>query len=388
MNVVSHNCPTCSAPLMFDVETQNWACDYCKKEYSIEELIDYIDSKEDINTPYLHGYACDNCGASIVTCSDNVSSICSYCGSPIIIKDQIEGEYKPDLIAPFKHTKEEFTDLFMEKIQKKLLSPKSFFNKKNIKSIEGVYIPFFVVSAEVSATIYGDARKSSEIKSSFMRKGTMKLENVPADAKTIIDNDFIRGLEPFEYKEFKKFEYPYLSGFYAEKYDDTKEDVYEEQINKRIEEAALEKVTKSGHRYMRYEILSHEVKTFCTEFKYALMPIWCIHMNYHNKDYVYYVNDQNLIIAGRYPVHPIREITACLTMILATLLLVYVSMLISNNFVSTIVALLVVLSWVMYFNYVSSYGKVKHNVKSKDYIKSGSFMLINSSDHDYSTKPE
>lgn len=44
----------------------------------------------------------------------------------------------------------------------------------------------------------------------------MKLENIPADTKTIIDNDFIRGLEPFEYKEFKKFEYPYLSGFYAE----------------------------------------------------------------------------------------------------------------------------------------------------------------------------
>lgn len=386
MNVISHNCPTCSASLTFDIDTQNWTCDYCKTAFTITELMNYHKNKKNIKSQVMHGYVCDNCGADIVTYDDDISSMCIYCNSPIIIKDRIEGDYKPDLISPFKHTKDDIIKEFLKLKSDRGLVPKKFFDKKNIVGVNGIYIPLFVVTCEVSASLRGDGVVNRNLRSSFIRKGTMQLKDVPADALSTIDDLYVRALEPFDYKQFKKFEYPYLAGMSAEAYDITKEEVYEKQIMERIAEAAYEQLLKSGKKYFSYEILSKEIKTFCSEFKHALVPIWCIHVKYDNKDYVYYVNDQNLKIAGTFPVSIIKETILYLFMILLNLFLIVCGRLFDAPISSLIIIGGTMLIWYICSSILLSYKKIKAGVKSRKYITGGSFIPIVSSDSDYSTR--
>lgn len=383
MKVISHNCPTCSAGLAYDVDTQNWTCDFCKKAFTIKELMEYHNNKKYNETTNMHGYCCDNCGAEIVTCDDNISSICIYCGSPVIIKERIEGEYKPDLIAPFKHTKEDIIKEFLKLKEERGLVPENFFDTKNITRVHGVYIPLFVVTCEVSASLRGDGFVNKDYRSTFFRKGTMQLKDVPADAKSSIDDRYISALEPFEYDKFKKFEYPYLAGMSAETYDRSKEEVYEQEIMEKIEAAAYEKILKFGRRYIRYEIVSKDVNTFCSEFKHALVPIWCIHVQYRGKEYVYYVNDQNFKVAGTYPIDKVKEMLFLIVMIFLNFVVLSGSLLF-NKPISYFIAIGgTLLIWYIYSNVINSYTVLRVGKKNKEYISDGSFLPIASEDNEY-----
>lgn len=62
MSVISQKCPSCGAILEFDSQTQKWPCEYCKREFTIEELpIEKIEVKQE-----LESYHCSNCGADII----------------------------------------------------------------------------------------------------------------------------------------------------------------------------------------------------------------------------------------------------------------------------------------------------------------------------------
>lgn len=383
MKVISHNCPTCSAGLTYDIDTQNWMCDFCKKSFNLEQLMDHHKKHDANKTSVLSGYFCENCGADIVTCDDNISSVCLYCSSPVIIKERIEGEYKPDLISPFKHNKEDIIKRFIKLKEERGLVPKNFFDVKNISCVHGVYIPLFVVTCEVSATIRGDGYVNSDYRSSFIRKGTMQFKDVPADAQSNIDDRYISALEPFEYDKFEPFEYPYLAGMSAEVFDYTKEEVYEQQIMKKIEEAAYDKVLNYGKNYLKYDIISKELKTFCSEFKHALIPIWCIHVQYHGKEYIFYVNDQNLKIVGTYPVDASKEALFFLLSLITNIVLIAFGFSFSM-IVSVLITIIgTILVWYIYSNIISSYKTLRPGVKNNKYISEGSFIPIVSSDSDY-----
>ena len=49
--------------------------------------------------------------------------------------------------------------------------------------------------------------------------GTIDFDNVPVDGALHFDNAIMNSIEPFEYHDLKPFNYSYLSGFLAEKYD-------------------------------------------------------------------------------------------------------------------------------------------------------------------------
>lgn len=383
MKVVSHNCPTCSAGLIYNIETQNWICDFCKKEFTLEQLMKHHNKRKKIESNSMHGYFCDNCGADIVSCDDNISSICLYCESPVIIKERFEGEYKPELISPFKHTKEEIIKEFLKLSEDRGLVPKSFFDSKNIVSVNGVYIPLFIVTCEVSASVRGDAFISKHFRCSFERKGTMRLEEVPADAQSSIDDNYIRALEPFEFEKLEKFEYPYLAGMSAEAYDQTKEQVYEQQMIERIENAAYERVLKLGKKYYSYDIISKEAKTFCSEFKHALIPIWCIHVKHKGKTYIYYVNDQNLKVVGTFPIDSKKEVLFFLFSILNNLLVIGGSMLFDKPISYLIAIAGTFLVWYIYSNVITSYVVLNNGKKNKDYIDECSVLPISLTDSDY-----
>lgn len=302
MIVIVEKCPNCDAPLEYDSEHQKWICKYCQKEYEIEDLGD-----KEIRREESRCYHCPNCGANIICSHDNITTNCLYCDSSVIIEDRIVGDFKPDYIIPFTHTEEEVIDAFKSSNSTEDNPSEKYFRKENIVSIKGMYVPYWLVSSEVSVAIEGDWHKSKRSVSHFRRKGTVSFKKIPVVAKTTLSSKEFQALEPFDYTKLKPFHYAYLSGLYAEKYDSSKDDVYENEIKERLEKVSLTELRSEGTIYPEEDITTKKINIFWTKFEYAFVPIWIIKVKYNGKIYTNYLNDQNFYIGGEIPISPSRK---------------------------------------------------------------------------------
>ena len=164
--VKDEKCLNCGASIKYNAKKEKFICDYCRSEFTIEDIKKHkekvskqksekksLESKEREFSllEEMNGYYCDNCGATIIS-SDNISSTtCIYCKSSAIIKNRLRGIYKPDSIITFKYTKEEAIEAFKNICKGRPLLPKDFTNSKNIQSMEGLYVPFWLYDLENNA---------------------------------------------------------------------------------------------------------------------------------------------------------------------------------------------------------------------------------------------
>lgn len=295
MNTVTEKCPGCGYILKYNIEKKKWSCEYCGRDFALEEL----ENQKITESKELDSYYCPNCGAEILCNHNDITSDCLYCGSPVIIGSRIAGEFKPDFILPFEHSKEAMKQIFKELHSERLLSTKKYFKKGDIISIEGMYVPYWLVSSEVSVSFHGTAQKDKGRLLHFRRSGSISYKRVPAVGKTALLNKDLSQLEPFDYSKLKPFRYSYLSGFYAEKYDTSKDEIYKEEVKERLERASLQKLLTYGKNFYEHQIFSKNINIFCTDYEYALVPIWILKVKYKGKIYDHYINDQNLKVAGR-----------------------------------------------------------------------------------------
>ena len=116
MEVLDHKCPACRAKLPFNPVTQKWDCEYCGNSYTLEQLEEFeskereknknkTENKKIDNDIHADVYECPNCGAKVITDENTTATFCVYCGSTSIIKNKLEGEFKPVSIIPFKKVK-------------------------------------------------------------------------------------------------------------------------------------------------------------------------------------------------------------------------------------------------------------------------------------------
>ena len=57
------------------------------------------------------------------------------------------------------------------------------------------------------------------------RAAKIAYDGVPADGSKKIEDSLMTAIEPFDYTKFEQFQMSYLSGFFADKYDVTKDEV-------------------------------------------------------------------------------------------------------------------------------------------------------------------
>ena len=141
MQASDYKCPSCSAPLMFNPESGSWKCEYCFKDYTLEDLeksekkFNDLDSKETID---VDEYTCSSCGAKIVTDENTTATFCVYCGNTSIIKNRLTGMLKPSFVIPFKTTKEQAINAFLKFKKGKPFAPKEFGKKEQIENVNTV----------------------------------------------------------------------------------------------------------------------------------------------------------------------------------------------------------------------------------------------------------
>ena len=204
--------------------------------------------------------------------------------------------------------------------------PKSFTSQATIDKITGIYVPFWLVSADVKMDIGGWTHTIMDgssfydpMKQEKTRKhsvdipvdGTVEfsLQNVPFDGSRKISDRLMEACEPFDLTKLVPYNASYLSGWLAEKYDTQPKDMYE-RIRKRLDIYCHEVAEKvefedcdsftynsaySGISYKNYRVL------------YCLLPIWFLNINYDDRRYQFAVNGQTGEVCGVVPYSKVWE---------------------------------------------------------------------------------
>lgn len=346
--VTNYHCPSCTGPLHFVGESGKLECDYCGSSFDvaeIEALYENADAKAEeafneyeekrinaegeqtegsvwdetkLNSDWgddgenMRAYNCPSCGAQIICDLNTAATSCPYCGNPSIIPGQFSGSLRPDCIIPFKLSLEDAKEALKKHCKNKFLLPKEFKDENHIKEMKGLYVPFWLYSANAEADClykatksfthrHGDSIITETDHFNVQRGGTVSFSDIPADASSKMRNDYMDSIEPFDYSEMKEFSTAYLPGFYADRYDVGINDEAE-RIDRRCKATAIEAMKNDIHGYDTLVPVSTNIKITNGKVKYALLPIWTLHTKWHDKDYLFMMNGQTGKIVGDLPV--------------------------------------------------------------------------------------
>lgn len=326
MDVNSQKCMGCGATLKYSPATQNFKCEYCNHEYTIEDIekfqqqsqlnsetnkenIDINDGK--VSDKEYASYTCKNCGAELITDDNTVATSCVYCRSTAIINNRIKGVLLPNKLIPFTKTKQDAIDAFKSCTKGKLFAPNSFNDPKNINEITGVYVPFWLYDSTVETEFKANGTKITSWTSgdyhytktdiyNVERDVSMDFEKVPADSSSKFEDNLMDSIEPYNYEELKDFNEAYLSGFLAEKYDVTKE-VASKRMEERVANSAIERCRHSANSYSALTPTQQNVKITKGNISYVMLPVWMLNIKYGGKLYHFAMNGTTGKFIGEIP---------------------------------------------------------------------------------------
>lgn len=288
-DVISHKCPNCDGPLLFNPEEQSFHCEYClsvfkeddiqlkKEESNVEEV-----TKETFNL-----YACPSCGAEVVTEETTAATFCYYCHNPVVLKNRVSGEFLPNAILPFKISEKEAKKKFIEWANSKKYIPKDFFDQSQIEKMTGVYFPYWNVNANISGSVkakgtkidiwrVGQTEYTRTRRYDLLRKGDISFKSLlkTALSKNVKQN-MIDSVQPFPIEECQTFDSKFLSGFQAEKRDlefqDIKDSVQSE-LNHYSENLLLEEIVGYG----TITQTKSKINLLDQSNEYYLLPLWIV----------------------------------------------------------------------------------------------------------------
>jgi hypothetical protein len=123
---------------------------------------------------------------------------------------------------------------------------------------------------------------------------------VPADGSEKIEDALMDAIEPFPYDKLKPFSMQYLSGFMAQKYDVTYQQIFP-RVQKRVEEGSYELLRSDIHGYDSVVLTQKSAALRNVKKDYVLMPVWFLSYQYNGKDYFFAMNGQTGKQSGEAP---------------------------------------------------------------------------------------
>lgn len=354
----SYQCPCCGAELNFSAADGTMKCDYCDSELDIATVKDFNESEMQANAASetesgipsysdmpeseekwtdedMNIYVCPYCGAEIVTDDTTAASKCPYCDNNMVYNAKLSGEFKPDVVIPFKVTKKEAEAALKRFYEGKFFLPKSFKSENRIQEIKGVYVPFWIYDCDIDASFSYDATRSRTWSDSryiytktdhylVERRAKIHFDKIPADGSTKADDAYMEAIEPYNYDELIPFDKAYLSGFLADKYD-VDSSALQPRIKERTGASADSFARSSVTGYNAVVEKTRNLSYKNTTVKYGLFPVWMLNTSYRGKIYSFAMNGQTGKMVGNMPCDRGKywgtfAVTAAISMLIAFLL--------------------------------------------------------------------
>ncbi len=338
-------CPNCGSNLTLNADTQKLECQSCGASFDPSQLDVKVGELEGGNTGYsaqtttfaepvpMPGeeqgeeqaqadngmpeqteFVCNACGAKLITDSHTSATFCTFCGSPALVGKRLTEKFQPQYMIPFKYSRQSAEEAFIKWAGKGKWTPFGFVSKKNVAKMTGLYVPFWLFNIDATVDAEGTGDKISysgndQITETFdfTRHGKLEWRNVPLDGETRVDDALMEAIEPFEFDALIPYDYRYLPGFYADRYDQSPQDLAERATKRGMD--GIDKALKGSLKstYDKFRIKKNLSKIDKMEANYALLPVWFMSYKYRNKFYYFAMNGQTGEVAGTVPVSPVKK---------------------------------------------------------------------------------
>ncbi len=300
-------CKNCSGNVVYSPEKLKMFCPYC----------DGLESEE----KQLEGQGTDNClncGGELHVNDYTSATQCPYCNNYIIFDERVSGEYTPHLILPFKYGKESVKKMLRDKFKRSIFAPSDFFSDAKLDSMEGMYVPFWLYDFDVNGRFEGvgnkvrhwtagDRRYTETSIYRIVREVDVSFDKVPVDASDAMPNNAMELMEPYQYAALEKFKAEYMSGFFAERYNQAAEALMH-RANAKASQDTRTIISDSIVGYSAKRADVDRVTVNCTEQNYALFPVWIYNYKYEGEDFRFHINGQTGKIVGKLPILPKKVI--------------------------------------------------------------------------------
>lgn len=255
-------CPRCgSTDISLNPATGGLRCAFCRYEWQGEAALDAFDLNGDIgalrglvvgsgtadivpSTSEVVTFKCTACGAEVVIDTNHaMQARCHWCRNMLSMNQQIANGAVPDMVLPFRITK----DAAIQKITEFVGKRKSFAHPRfrrefTPENVVGVYLPYMVVDVNAHAAFAGEGEHQT--RSYTVRRGDRTERRYDADVYAVSrdfnihindltvessserrdqgshnTNNIINAIMPFDVENAVRYDSNYLSGYTSERRD-------------------------------------------------------------------------------------------------------------------------------------------------------------------------
>ena len=308
-------CINCGGEIEFDIKSQKMKCKSCDSLFDpynyktghAEETQEYPDGTYSVTV-----FRCTQCGGELYSTDNSITGFCSYCGTASMLESRLETMNKPQMIIPFKVTKEDCKTQYLKRVKRNWMIPKELRDPNRLDQFRGIYMPYWVYDMKINSpfVVQGETstRKGDYIYTKHYNcNGTLNAEynGITFDSASEFDDRISDSIAPFKIEDFKYFAPGYLAGYYADTADVGSE-VYQKDANEIAVNDAKKKITSSFSTLTlknESNVANSLVGNSQRNIRSSLLPVWFL--SYRNKDRVAYavVNGDTGEVAADMPVN-------------------------------------------------------------------------------------
>ena len=317
-----NRCPHCGgSDIATDEKEGKLKCNYCKTLFDVvsdnaaggmDELKgDTVNQGASNIVPgddIVQTFKCPACGAEVVINTDEATSAsCHWCRHIFSVNEKISNGAVPDLVLPFKITKEEAIEKVRESVD--LQSPTLLTEfRQNFKpeEVRGVYFPYMIIDLNSHWTSYGEAQKSvgeathppyEYEEYNISREFDFLVDDLTVESSAgrlnqdtyVNSNNIINAILPFDTENAVAWNADYLRGYASERRNvDT--DSLKEVVALQAGDMARRKIKTDSPQYDRGIHWEKEhLKVNGSKWKAAYLPVWLYSYKPEKESRIYYI---------------------------------------------------------------------------------------------------
>lgn len=310
-----NRCHKCGATdILLNPKTGKLRCSYCRHEFDPEKITGMEEDIKNLtgeimgsgaqniiaDTNSVLTFKCTSCGAEIVVDTSEASHArCHWCRNVLSVNQQIPNGTIPDVVLPFKLTKDQAKACIEKFVGKRKFFANSKFRQEfTTENIMGVYFPYMIVDVNSHAKLIGQGEhlvRFYTVKSgnSEERRYDADLYDVEREFDLAIKgltiesnsdrlnnedksktNNVINAIMPFDTENAVKYDSNYMRGYTSEKRN-VNVDELKELVKVQSKDVARFATNDSLKNYDRgVAWSSEEFNVKGQQWKAAYLPVW------------------------------------------------------------------------------------------------------------------
>lgn len=337
-------CSQCGARLEFAPGTTVLRCPYCGHEQQVagddRVIEEHSYDQWRAAPPKAVGHvqanvlACPKCGAK--TESDDISTSCQFCGSPIVADLSADPQIVPEGVVPFEVDRRGAQDAVRGWVRSRWFAPNRLKKVSTAETLKGTYLPHWTYDAYTATHYTGqrgehywetetytemvDGRPETRTRQVMRTRwwpasGQVyrSFDDVLVVATTRLDRGTLAKLAPWTLEHATAFQADYLSGFQTLRYDvepDAGLDEAKVYMRDVIEDDCRADIGGDEQRVTSMDTAYSDLM-----FKLMLLPVWIAAYLYAGKTYQVFVNARTGQVVGERP-YSIPKIVAAVLAVL------------------------------------------------------------------------